>query len=484
MSQGDSIRGHFTLFGFPVRVHPLFWVISLLFGASGLGSTWTSEALLAVGLWVLVVFVSILWHELGHAFAMRRFGYAPFILLHGMGGATAWGAGPARPSPKVRVIVSLAGPFFGFALGGVVFAASLLIAEDAHWAVRQFVRAMIWVNVGWGACNLVPMLPWDGGQALHGALDHFTGGKGLRPTAVITIATAAIIAGLVLWLLPGDFWPLLLCALSVAIAVRALRAPAPAAEGAAVDAPATAAPDDPREALAQARRMLERAGDAKQLTQAILWRGAAAEWGEVGQRLAEAVAPQAGSPTQRALALELAAWCHLLGGDPRAADEAARRMRPTHDPSPILAALIAAANGRAEEALAAARDADDEAEADARRLLEAWALATLGRFEEAVDAASERAPAAFVDAALFHAGAFDAAAALGAALFARFGDAEDAYNTACSHARAGRIEEGLDWLARAVDAGYDDLAHLEQDDDLAPVRALEAYGALRARLEP
>jgi tetratricopeptide (TPR) repeat protein len=40
------------------------------------------------------------------------------------------------------------------------------------------------------------------------------------------------------------------------------------------------------------------------------------------------------------------------------------------------------------------------------------------------------------------------------------------YNLACSLARAGRPDEAIDSLTRAILLGYDDLAHLEADPDL------------------
>ena len=50
----------FSIVGIPVSVHPLFWLITLLLAASG--------DLLLIPIWIFVVFVSILVHELGHAF--------------------------------------------------------------------------------------------------------------------------------------------------------------------------------------------------------------------------------------------------------------------------------------------------------------------------------------------------------------------------------------------------------------------------------
>ena len=92
-------------------------------------------------------------------------------------------------------------------LGAVVFAISLLLGPNQHWAVARWVELMILINVVWGACNLVPMLPWDGGHALHGALDMATGGKGLKPTAVVTIVTGVVIAALLLYYLPENCNP-------------------------------------------------------------------------------------------------------------------------------------------------------------------------------------------------------------------------------------------------------------------------------------
>src|SRR5689334_25386966 len=80
---------NFSILGIPVRVHPLFWLISILFGGAANG-------LLGILIWVVAVFISILIHELGHALAMRRYGQGSQIILHLAGGLTvpqsmAWG---------------------------------------------------------------------------------------------------------------------------------------------------------------------------------------------------------------------------------------------------------------------------------------------------------------------------------------------------------------------------------------------------------
>jgi dienelactone hydrolase len=57
------------------------------------------------------------------------------------------------------------------------------------------------------------------------------------------------------------------------------------------------------------------------------------------------------------------------------------------------------------------------------------------------------------------------------------------YNLGCAQAQAGRRQQALEALARAVDAGFDDLALLESDSDLATLRGEQAYIRLVERLD-
>src|SRR6185503_17747585 len=110
----------FSIAGIPVRVHPLFWLIAILFGSAG-------GSLLFVPIWVFVIFISILIHELGHAFAFRRYGQRSHIVLHIGGGLTipesvSWGGGWASValSRGQEIFISLAGPFAGFLFAAII----------------------------------------------------------------------------------------------------------------------------------------------------------------------------------------------------------------------------------------------------------------------------------------------------------------------------------------------------------------------------
>lgn len=82
----------FTLFDFPVIIHWFFWVnVALLGGALNASSPRQIQMLAG---WVLAAFLSVLIHELGHGFAMRRFGDRRVdILLYAFGGVARGGAG-------------------------------------------------------------------------------------------------------------------------------------------------------------------------------------------------------------------------------------------------------------------------------------------------------------------------------------------------------------------------------------------------------
>ena len=65
----------FRMLGIPVRVHPLFWLVSAMMGFNGDDPVGTL-------IWVACVFASILAHEYGHGLMGRAFGAHPQIALY------------------------------------------------------------------------------------------------------------------------------------------------------------------------------------------------------------------------------------------------------------------------------------------------------------------------------------------------------------------------------------------------------------------
>ena len=111
----------FRLFGFPIRIHPLFWLIMALLGEFNLRNPEIGPSALVV--WVICGLISIVVHELGHAFLIRRYGSPTEIILYGFGGLAAM---PYPPSKAwKRFLIALAGPVAGFILVGVLLATQL-----------------------------------------------------------------------------------------------------------------------------------------------------------------------------------------------------------------------------------------------------------------------------------------------------------------------------------------------------------------------
>ncbi|NVJ24861.1 site-2 protease family protein [Myxococcus sp. AM011] len=185
------MRPHFHVDGFPVRVHPLFFLTALATG-------WTSASELgSLALWVMVVFASVLLHELGHAWAYRRFGSTASISLHGMGGTAQ---GTDRLTHRQSAWVSFAGPGVGFLLGGLVWGASALTPlGEQGGLVGVAVRQLLWVNIGWGLFNLLPVQPLDGGHLLASLVRARKGYRYERALHVIGIVTAVALVGLAIW---------------------------------------------------------------------------------------------------------------------------------------------------------------------------------------------------------------------------------------------------------------------------------------------
>lgn len=161
----------FPLGPIPVQVDWWFWLAAVLLG--GGAQAHDPEDWARVAVWVAVVFVSILVHELGHALAGRKFGAGALIRLHGFGGVTLLPG--ARFNRAQNLLVSAAGPAAGLALGVLVLFASRTIAAPPPM-IRLAISDALYVNFVWTFINLLPIQPLDGGQILGHALGPARGG--------------------------------------------------------------------------------------------------------------------------------------------------------------------------------------------------------------------------------------------------------------------------------------------------------------------
>ncbi|MCA9680655.1 MAG: site-2 protease family protein [Myxococcales bacterium] len=208
---------HFAVGKIPVRVHPLFWVISLVFGAMAVRGA-AVHVFVGMALWTAAVFVSILVHELGHAVMAKVHGWPPRIVLYGMGGLAIYS--PTRQTRKSRILIDFAGPGAGFVLGGLILAAVLLSGHSISLPglplrvgsgpdflaggagrLELFVIFLLYVNFFWGLLNLAPVQPLDGGGIARAVIEKFRPRDAWALSLKLGIGVAAVLAvvGFVLW---------------------------------------------------------------------------------------------------------------------------------------------------------------------------------------------------------------------------------------------------------------------------------------------
>ena len=449
----------FRLFGVPTDIQPGFWILPLYLGAR------SDPSFTGIALVVGIVLVSLLVHEMGHAAVARSFGQAPRISLHMLGGTTSWQQ-TTDLSRLRHALVSLAGPFAGFALGLVTLLVQVALAGEARIAqggvvsvtlLDRALAILFWVNVGWGAINLLPVLPFDGGQVLAAAL----GPKRRRLTALVSLIFGVIVAVVMLargWMLGA----VLFFIGGIANFVAAERA-----------ASAQARPEALASALERARAALD-----------------AAEYIQAGA-IARAVFDAADLDEMKREAIEILGWALLMSGDATGAREALALAPDSITVDPFLTGAVHEATGQAAaaaEVLEGARRRGDRRPQVAgllvRSLLEAEKFDEAARLAGDIFEDTDDEDIRKVAHQALAGGAREGAGRLLRRLFDRTEDPLDAYDAARAFALGDRLDDAIDALTTALAAGHPHPERARSDEDLAALRGDQRFEALLARSAP
>jgi Zn-dependent protease/CBS domain-containing protein len=187
-------------FGIGVYISPYWFLIAgviIIFYAQNVATTTAGPVrYLISGAFVLLLYLSVLVHELSHSLVAIRF-HLPVrrILLYPLGGVSEIDKEP--PTPGQEFLVAVAGPLLSLALAGVGWALTRVTPAGsvAGLLVLQLMRANLIV----GIFNLLPGLPLDGGRLLRAAVWKVTG----RPqTATIAAAWGGRVLACALLLIP------------------------------------------------------------------------------------------------------------------------------------------------------------------------------------------------------------------------------------------------------------------------------------------
>jgi Zn-dependent protease/CBS domain-containing protein len=170
-----------------VHISPWWFLIAgfIIFRyAEDLASTLhgSTRFLVAVA-FVVLLYLSVLIHELSHSLVARAFGLpVRRILLYPLGGVSELEREP--PSPGRAFAVSAAGPALSLALAAGGYGLTRVVPSRDVIAYT-LVFQLMWANLVIGIFNLLPGLPLDGGMMLRAAIWKVT-----RRPATSTIAAA------------------------------------------------------------------------------------------------------------------------------------------------------------------------------------------------------------------------------------------------------------------------------------------------------
>jgi Zn-dependent protease/CBS domain-containing protein len=158
--------------GIEVRIHVAFLLVLALYSLSALPEGGVRGALAAAVL-VSLVFLCVLLHEFGHAYAALAYGIrTPDITLHFFGGIARLERMPEKPWQEV--IIALAGPMVNVVIAGALFLAlghGMRVPVTRWFAGDTNLLATLFsVNVMLVLFNLIPAFPMDGGRVLRALL--------------------------------------------------------------------------------------------------------------------------------------------------------------------------------------------------------------------------------------------------------------------------------------------------------------------------
>jgi stage IV sporulation protein FB len=169
----------------PVTIHPIFWAVIAFLGWLNLGAEETGDLIVKISIWIVVVLVSVLVHEFGHALTALYFKQNASIDLVAFGGLTQ------RTGPKIKAwqnfLVVLNGPLAGLLLGYLAFLARYSLFSAEQNTLFTYALTLTYsVCFLWTVLNLIPVMPLDGGQLLTILLEGIFGFRGIQVALVVS----------------------------------------------------------------------------------------------------------------------------------------------------------------------------------------------------------------------------------------------------------------------------------------------------------
>jgi Zn-dependent protease/CBS domain-containing protein len=157
--------------GIEVKIHITFLLVLAYFGMIYWQQGGVRGAVEGVG-FTLLLFLCVLLHEFGHAFAARAYGIrTPDITLLPIGGVARLERMPDKPVQEL--VVAIAGPAVNVVIALVLFAfltARIRMSDFTDLEHGGLLENLLAVNVMLVAFNAIPAFPMDGGRVLRALL--------------------------------------------------------------------------------------------------------------------------------------------------------------------------------------------------------------------------------------------------------------------------------------------------------------------------
>jgi len=133
---------------------------------------WSTGEYWLIGFFTSVLlFVSVLVHELAHSLAARHYGIdVPRITLFLFGGVSQIAEEPTGPGAEFWI--AMVGPLTSFTLAAFFWEIGPLLASQPAQALAEY---LAWINLILALFNLVPGFPLDGGRVFRAAVWRATG---------------------------------------------------------------------------------------------------------------------------------------------------------------------------------------------------------------------------------------------------------------------------------------------------------------------
>jgi Zn-dependent protease/CBS domain-containing protein len=181
-----------SIAGIDIYVH-ISWLIILVFLTVTLSTGWfpalspgfpASTYLLLGFVAAILLFVSVLLHELAHSLVARRQGLpVKNIVLFIFGGVSNIEQEPH--SPGTEFFMAFVGPLVSLLIGAICFGL-LTLVRGTHSPTEDLLTYLASANILLGIFNLLPGFPLDGGRVLRSIIWKVTG-NAYRATQVATI---------------------------------------------------------------------------------------------------------------------------------------------------------------------------------------------------------------------------------------------------------------------------------------------------------